>query len=80
MAEKGEWVAVADVSLYKKEELRKKMGRGGDEGRTGEGERGREKEGESGRRGDVALILEAYLNWGEECLQTPVWRFCLCHF
>ena len=60
MAEKGEWVVVADVSLYKREELRKKIGRG-------EGRMGRKGEGEKG--GDAELILEAWLKRGEDCVQ-----------
>jgi asparagine synthetase B (glutamine-hydrolysing) len=53
MAAIGAWGIVADASLYKREEILKKKGRGR----------------EGVRESDAALILEAYLKWGEECLQ-----------
>jgi asparagine synthase (glutamine-hydrolysing) len=61
--EKGDFIIVADAGIYKWKELVKRMGRGG------EGENGRRGEGERGGWGDAALILEAWLKWGEECVK-----------
>jgi asparagine synthase (glutamine-hydrolysing) len=52
---KGEWIIAGDVSLYKRRELEREMGRRG--------------EGERGRWGDAERVLEAWLKWGEECIK-----------
>jgi asparagine synthase (glutamine-hydrolysing) len=74
MAMRGEWVVVGDVSLYKKSE---RVGDGGDkETRRKEdqetrrrGDQETRRQGDKVRGGDVELVLEAWLMWGEECLR-----------
>ncbi|MBN1413643.1 MAG: hypothetical protein JW973_00975 [Bacteroidales bacterium] len=88
----GPWVVLADVSLYKREELIERIGRRreGETDRPGEKDTERQRDGETERRGknksgnenenstfakapadkgDTALILEAWLKWGRECVK-----------
>jgi len=59
----GPWVVVGDVSLYKREELVRKMGR------RNQNENEKQNENEEGRKSDTRIVLEAWMKWGRECVK-----------
>jgi asparagine synthase (glutamine-hydrolysing) len=63
IAMEGPWAIVADASLYKREELIHRIGRRGVGETWDKGQGIREK-----KKGDGELILEAWMKFGEECV------------